>query len=48
MFEELSGFLKYTSRSSLCGFVVTNPASMHEDTGSIPGLTQWFRDPVLP
>ena len=26
----------------------TNPASVHEEVGSIPGLTQWVRDLALP
>ena len=46
-------FKKYKKKkkkkgNSHCGSVVMNPTGIHEDTGSIPGLVWWVRDPALP
>ena len=32
---------------SHCGSVLTNPTSILEDAGSIPGLIQWVKDLAL-
>ena len=34
---------KRPSGTFCCGTVVTNPISIHEDVGSIPGLFCWLR-----
>ena len=32
----------------MVGQQLMNPTSIHEDSDSIPDLTQWVKDPVLP
>ena len=39
---------KCISWSSYCDAAETNPTSIHEDVGLIPGPAQWVRDPLLP
>ena len=47
LLTERSTPFKKNSWSSCCGSAVTKPTSSHEEEGSIPGLAQWVRDPVL-
>ena len=37
----------FTGVLSHCGSAVMNPTSIREDGASIPGLTQWVKDPAL-
>ena len=43
----LSQYTKVSWRVPVVAQQVKNPTSIHADTGSIPGLTQWVKDPVL-
>ena len=39
---------KKNSGSSHRGSAVMSPTSIHEDVGSVPGLTQWVKDLASP
>ena len=41
-------YVKKKKRSSCSGAVEMNPTGNHEVVGSIPGLPQWVKGPVLP
>ena len=43
-----SGIKIHDSWSSHRSSALTHLYSIHEDTGLIPGLAQWVKDPLLP
>ena len=43
----ITELVKQQFQNSFCGSVVTNPTSIQEDMGLIPGLTQWIKDHAL-
>ena len=50
MAEDLNRYFSKEERQGgpIVAEQVTNPTSLHEDVGSIPGLIQWVKDTALP
>uniref|UniRef100_A0A5G2QSC1 Uncharacterized protein n=2 Tax=Sus scrofa TaxID=9823 RepID=A0A5G2QSC1_PIG len=48
IYPDENAIRKDTCQSSHSGAVETNLTRNHEVAGSIPGLAQWVKDPVLP
>ena len=46
--EKMKILFKKNFGSSCHASVITNPTSIHEDIGVIPGLAQWVKELVLP
>ena len=42
----LIGFINHSATTGTSAYFISN-SLYHEDTGSVPGLTHWVKDPVL-